>query len=255
MNGAASSRYGGVGQIVRFNWPWYAAAAAATVVAAALLALVPLPAPWPVLAFSGLLLADLWLVLSLAVSHWIYDRSSVSRGEWLCGIAARRVVVCHFGQDEATRHVARWLPAAAVQVFDLFDGVLGTPSLRRARALSHQAPGTIAAPSAAAPLDALPLGSASQDLAVLAFAAHEVRDHATRVRLCTELARCLAPDGTLLVVEHLRDAWNLLAYGPGGFHFLARRTWLRTFAAAGLAVVGETSLTPWVRRFALRKEP
>ena len=43
------------------------------------------------------------------------------------------------------------------------------------------------------------------------------------------------------------------AYGPGGLHFLSRRTWLRTFAAAGLAVVGETSLTPWVRRFELRQ--
>lgn len=255
MNGPAASRYGGVWQIVRFNWPWYAAATAATAVAAALLVLWDLPTPWPQLAFAFLLLADLWLLLSLAVSHWIYDRSAIARGEWLRGITAQRVVVCHFGQDEATRHVARWLPAAAVQVFDLFDGTLGTPSLRRARALAVLAPGPIAAPSAAAPLDALPLGGASQDLAVLAFAAHEVRDHATRVRLCAELARCLAPDGTLLVVEHLRDPWNLLAYGPGGFHFLSRRTWLRTFAAAGLAVVGETSLTPWVRRFELRRKP
>lgn len=248
MKGVVRSRYGGVRQIVRFNWPYYAAATAATAAASALLILVPLPAPWPSLALAALLLANAWLVLSLAVSHWIYDRSSVSRGEWLRGIAAPRIAVCHFGQDEVSAHVARWLPTAAVQVFDLYDGALGTPSLRRARALAAPAPGT-----RTAPLDAIPLGSASQDLAVLAFAAHEVRDHATRVRLCTELTRCLAPGGMLLVVEHLRDAPNLLAYGPGGFHFLSRRTWLRTFAAAGLAVVGETSFTPWVRRFELQR--
>lgn len=248
MKGVVRSRYGGVWQIVRFNWPWYAAAAAATAAAAALLILVPLPAPWPSLALAALLLANAWLVLSLAVSHWIYDRSSVSRGEWLRGIAAQRIVVCHFGQDEASAHVARWLPTAALHVFDLFESTLGTPSLRRARALATPNTST-----RAAALEALPLANATQDLAILAFAAHEVRDHATRVRLCTELARCLAPGGTLLVVEHLRDTWNLLAYGPGGFHFLSRRTWLRTFAAAGLEVVGETSLTPWVRRFELQR--
>ena len=101
----------------------------------------------------------------------------------------------------------------------------------------------------------MPLADGSIDLAVLAFAAHELRDHDGRVVLFRELTRTLAGDGRLVVLEHLRDGWNLLAYGPGVFHFLSRRTWLRCFAAAGLSVVQESRVTPWVRRFELRRSP
>ena len=131
--------------------------------------------------------------------------------------------------------------------FDVFDqNHSGSPSLRRARALAGQS----ATPSA---LDQLPLADGSIDLGLVIFAAHEIRHDATRVAFFRELARIIGPAGRVLVVEHLRDGWNLLAYGPGSFHFLSRRTWLQTFAQAGLRVAQETSLTPWVRRFELRR--
>jgi hypothetical protein len=56
-----------------------------------------------------------------------------------------------------------------------------------------------------------------------------------------------------VVVEHLRDLANTLAFGPGALHFLPRREWLRLAAASGLALHDEARLTPFVRAFFLAR--
>lgn len=241
------SGYAGVLKIVRFNWPWYAGAALLTAGTLGALVLWAPPAPWPALAWTLVGLADGWLLLSLIVSHVIYDRSVVARGGWLDGEAAQEVAILHLGQDEASAHAERLLPAANRRILDVYDPARsGSPSLERARAL--------AGPSATtAALDRLPLTDGGTDLALVVFAAHELRQEGARTDFFRELARIIGPGGRVLVVEHLRDGWNLLAYGPGAFHFLPRRTWLSTFAQAGLRVTRETALTPWVRRFELRR--
>ena len=238
-------------KIVRFNWPWYVGAVLVNVIAGWAIWQAEVDAPWRRIAIVLLVLTDLWLLLSLLVSHVIYDRSDVARGEWLGAEPVSNVAVFHFGQDEASALVASRLPGATLRTFDLWEPArAGTPSLRRARALAHADPSITAAA-----LDRVPLADGSLDLGVLAFAAHEIRDHGTRVALFRELARISAGGGRLLVLEHLRDGWNLLAYGPGVFHFLSRRTWLRCFNAAGLTVSRESRVTPWVRRFELRRSP
>jgi SAM-dependent methyltransferase len=241
------SSYTGVLKIMRFNWPWYVGAVLVTAAMLGALLTWTIGEPWAMLAWALVALADTWLLLSLVVSHVIYDRSAVARGGWLDASTATAVAIFHLGQDEASVHTARLLPAANRQTFDVFDPTRsGSPSLRRARALANQT-------SLAATLDQLPLADGQVDLGLVIFAAHEIRHDATRAVFFRELARIISPSGRVLVVEHLRDGWNLLAYGPGAFHFLSRSTWLRTFAQAGLRVAQETSLTPWVRRFELRR--
>ncbi len=244
------SGYAGVLKIARFNWPWYAGAGLVTAALAGVLTWWTLPGWWLTLAWALMALADGWLLLSLVVSHVIYDCSAVAHGGWLDALAAGEVAILHLGQDEASAHAARLLPSANCQAFDVYDPVRsGSPSLERARAQA----GPAAATSTPAALDRLPLADGSIDLALVIFAAHELRHAGARADFFRELARIIGPGGRALVVEHLRDGWNLLAYGPGCFHFLGRRTWLRTFAQAGLRVTHESCLTPWVRRFELRR--
>jgi len=248
------SGYAGVLKIVRFNWPWYAGAVLMTAAVPSVLTMWTLPAPWPAIAWTLMGLADGWLLLSLIVSHAIYDRSAVARGGWLDGETAGEVAIFHLGQDEASAHAARLLPSANCRTFDVYDSARsGSPSLERARALAGPGAAATATTTTTAALGRLPLADGSLDLALIVFAAHELRDDDARADFFRELARIIGPDGRALVVEHLRDSWNLLAYGPGFLHFLGRRDWLRTFARAGLRVTQETSLTPWVRRFELKR--
>lgn len=246
------SKYNGVAKILRFNWPWYAGTVALTAVGIPVLRsgmLSPLAA---VFGAALLFLADFWLLASLAVSHYVYDRSPVARGDWLAGeelSAVRRAAIFHAGQNEASDVVARLLPSIEVHEFDFYDAARnGTPSLKRARRAAE-------CRAVAIGLGTMPLRDATLDLALVVFAAHEIRRDQDRAVFFRALARPLAPAGRLFVVEHLRDGWNFLAYGPGAFHFFPRNTWRRSFADGGLRLLSEKSCTPFVRVFELGRIP
>jgi hypothetical protein len=99
----------------------------------------------------------------------------------------------------------------------------------------------------------LPLENEQLDAAFLIFAAHELREHADRAQLLRGLRPALNRGGRVVIVEHLRDAANFIAFGPGFLHFHSRAQWLEAIAAAGFHVTDEFSLTPFVRVFALQQ--
>src|SRR2546427_2795136 len=77
------SRFRGVLQMVRFNWPQYAAGAGAMALSLAALRLVAMPAAAHVLAWIAILLVAFWTVSSLVVSHWVYDRAGLCELQWI----------------------------------------------------------------------------------------------------------------------------------------------------------------------------
>lgn len=242
--------FAGVMKIVWFNWPWYASAAIGIPAAIGAVYFGSLPAPWATVVILACVLAGLWTLSSLAVSHYIYDRSCVARGAYLKSVdnaALRRAAVFHAGQDEVSTVAARLLPSVELQVYDFYDPDLnGTPSLKRARARN---------PDRAVPIkpDNFPLNDGVLDLVLIVFAAHEIRSELNRANFFREVSRVLKPTGQAIVVEHLRDGWNYLAYGLGAFHFLPAATWQRSFAEGGLKLCRENRCTPFVRVFELIK--
>ncbi|MFJ4675586.1 class I SAM-dependent methyltransferase [Kitasatospora sp. NPDC088783] len=228
--------FSGVREVVRYNWPMYAAGC---LTAAAGLALAHrLPGPAAPLARAGAVAAVALLATGTAATWWVYDRSELRTFDWLEELLPTgpgEHLVVSSGLDETSRPVAARWPRHPQTVVDLYDPALMTEgSIRRARRLVPPAPGTLPGRP-----DRLPAATGSADTVLAVFAAHELRRPDDRHALFAEFARVLRPDGRLVLVEHLRDAANTAVYGPGARHFFPRRTWLRAAAAAGLRPVAQ----------------
>ena len=240
-------------QIVRFNWPFYAAALAVVAIAPAVIPRLPLT-PWmriPLYAGTGLV--AMWLVASLVASWVVYDRSRLMDWDWILqalGFHPASWINIHAGHDDSTPALRALFSDAEGRVFDIYDPAEMTePSIRRARLGSQ---GELRR-GEHADYRRLPLPTGTIDAALLLLSAHELRSDEARAALFTELRRVLGPGGRIVVAEHLRDWANFLAYGPGFLHFHSRRTWVRCFARHRFDVHSEFSITPFVRIFVLRR--
>jgi len=251
MNASAVRRpFQGVLQILQFNWRSYSSTAAVVVVA--LLAAPYLPRLLRVGLLIGVAPALFWMVSSLLVSHYVYDRFPLYDLSWITRALSRvptRWLNIHCGFDETSSLLADLFPGVAFNVVDIFDPrIMTEPSISQAR---HFGQAAIAATTAR--FDRLPFGPSAFDAAFCIFAAHELRLARQRATLFLEIARVLTPAGELVLMEHSRDVWNFLAFGPGFLHFFSQNAWRRTAAEAGFLVQSESSRTPFVRVYVLRR--
>lgn len=224
--------------ILRYNWPLYAAGVG-TAAAGAIVAAAPRCRRAVRATGAGLGLSAGWLaVASLVASWWVYDRSELYRWTWLIRsvpAAPHRVVVVHAGLDEASGPLKSIWPTAHIESVDVHGGIgATTASLRRARTQAVTATG-------------LPRPELTEVDVVVAFlAAHETRTADGRAQLISQIRSSLRPRGRLLIIEHIRDLANALAYGPAVGHFYPVNEWRRTVRTAGLALVSEERITPFV---------
>ena len=237
--------YDGVLQILRYNAHYYVGTLLALLVVLTLVWLQWLPRLIQATLLGAAGLAVFWFLSSLIVSYYVYDYAAVTQWNWLPQTLLhppRRWLNIHAGLDQLfpeTEHV----------VLDIYDSQEMTePSIARARR---------ARPSqySAVPcrLDALPLPDRDRDTVFLLFAAHEIRNPARRVAFFRQAARVLTAPGQALLVEHLRDWKNFVAFGPGCLHFHSRREWLRIAREAGFRLEQEGCVTPFVRRFVMSR--
>jgi SAM-dependent methyltransferase len=245
------SRQGGATRIFLYNWPAYVGTwtgATALLVASLLRPAATLVPALVALAAGGALASSL---VSLLVSHYIYDRSALASAHWareLLASGTQTWAMIHAGLDAEVDWNAV-MPGRCVGRLDIFDpSVMTSRSIGRARV---HAPAARAA--AACSPKTLALGNDSCDAIGVAFTAHEIRDRQTREAFFDELRRSLCPGGRMVLVEHPRDCANLLAFGPGCLHFLPRREWLRLASRARLVLHSETKITPWITAFAFGK--
>jgi SAM-dependent methyltransferase len=242
-------RFSGVSRIVEFNWPQYVVGGVCVAVALVCVGLLPLSEWLAALMYLGIGLAAWWLAASLVASWWVYDASPLMRLKWVNEAIAdgQRILNVHSGYDDTSETLTLVFPKAELSVLDLFDATRMTePSIRRARHAYPLFPDT-----AQGKWNAWPFGNESFDLVLLLLSAHEFRLASERESLFAEAKRVLAPRGKIVVAEHLRNAWNFAAFGPGCMHFWPRGEWLRLASATGLRVVREERITPLVGYFVL----
>jgi len=247
---AGRRRFEGLKNIIRFNYPFYVSAVVAIGLAAALLPFFD-GLPYAI-ALSGICLAALQMIASLAASAYAYDLSGFYRLDFLPRQLPEgaRILNLSAGFDECSPIIAARFPGADLQAYDFFDAQRHTePSIRRARKSYPPAAGIMLMKTGR-----LPEATASADLICVILAAHEIRDQGERRAFFAELRRVLKPDGLLLVTEHLRDARNLLAYNVGALHFFPARRWLSDFKAASLAISRNAPVNPFIHCYSLTRD-
>jgi hypothetical protein len=236
--------------IAQFNWPFYAVAGAVLIFALAGLLLLPGPA----LRFvCGMALgcAAYFLLVSLSVSHLVYDHSDLYRWGWLDralrGANMRQAILCHSGFDESSAELRDRFGGVQWKILDHFDTKQMTEaSIRRARAMFPPTPGTLSSR-----YDKWPVAAESSDVVLGLLAIHELRSETERSAWFAESRRCLRKGGRVLLVEHVRDAANFLAFGPGFLHFHSPASWRRCWEGAGLRSIDQFCVTPFVQVYVL----
>lgn len=235
--------------IVRFNWPLYGCALAVLIASGAGIFL--LSGFFKILSAIAFACAAYFIVVSLAVSYLVYDRSDLYRWSWLDsplnGRPMRQAVFCHSGFDETSAQLREKFSNVQWSILDHYDAERMTePSIHRARALFPPTAGTLACH-----YDAWPLATESFDVIFALLAIHELRTEKERTAWFSEARRCLCKSGRVLLVEHVRDAANFIAFGPGFLHFHSCASWRRCWKRAGLRSIDQFSVTPFIQVFVL----
>ncbi|MGO1974146.1 MAG: hypothetical protein ACTH2Q_14420 [Propionibacteriaceae bacterium] len=229
----------GVRQVAEFNWPKLLGG---TVVAGVGLALWR-RLPW--WGRVGTLTAAYAVPASLLASWWTYDLSPLPRWRFFTAHLSgetRRILLVIAGFDEVSATLAEVFGDSRIDVVDVVAEPEAT--VRRARKLY---------PAEAPVIDPRALGEASGDYDLVLFAqsAHEIRDPLTRATMFAAARSAVRDGGAVVVVEHLLDLPNAVAFGPGALHFHTERAWLASFAAGGLRVRQHSTVMPLVHCWVL----
>ena len=206
---------------------------------------------WPDTLFWLVIIAFLaGLIMPLIVSAYVYDYSGYYDFHWLKNIVRndediKLVVNINAGFDETSFIIHDIIPQSELRVFDFYDAQRHTePAIKRARKVTLEYPNTQHIAS-----NSIPIGDGAADIVFLLSAAHEIRSNDEKVILLKECYRLCKPGGKVIMVEHLRDFPNFLAFTVGFTHFFSRDTWKKAFERAGFTSFRETKFTPFMSIF------
>jgi ubiquinone/menaquinone biosynthesis C-methylase UbiE len=190
-------------------------------------------------------------VISLIVSCWIYDFSDLYSLKWLDDFGIKpdgKMANISAGFDETSVLLTQKFSTASLAIFDFYDEKLHTEvSIKRARLAYPPPPETQVITT-----KNIPLSAASCDTVFVLLSAHEIRNDAERAVFFKAIKAVLKPNGQLIIVEHLRDTANFMAYTIGFLHFLSEKTWFQTFAAADFKIIKKMKITPFVTGYLLK---
>lgn len=190
------------------------------------------------------------LTMPLFVSAYVYDFSGFYNFDWLKKMniedaKGKLNLNINAGFDETSYIIESILPQSKLQVFDFYNAKQHTETaIIRARKVSLFYPNTQQINS-----NSIPLNDNSVDNIFLLSAIHEIRSHDEKVRFLKECRRVCMPNGNVIIVEHLRDFPNFVAFTIGFTHFFSKSTWKRAFDEAGFKSFKEKKFTPFMSIF------
>ena len=190
------------------------------------------------------------LIMPLLVSAYVYDLSGYYRLDWLNTVLpANRVGISmaniHAGFDETSYLLEKKYTGSKLYAFDFYNPEHHTEmAIKRARNVSQVHPSNKVIST-----NAIPLPDACLDVVFLLSAAHEIRSHQEKIGFLKECRRVCKPQGKVVMVEHLRDLPNFIAFTVGFTHFFSAPTWKNALRSAGFENVQEKKFTPFMSVF------
>ncbi len=190
------------------------------------------------------------LLMPLIVSAYVYDFSGYYDFRWLKKLNledsnAQQLININAGFDETSYIIKNNFPKSDLKVFDFYNAETHTEqAIIRARKVSLVYPNTQQINSSH-----IPLKDNSVDVVFLLSAAHEIRSQEEKIEFLKECNRLCKPKGKVVMVEHLRDFPNFLAFSIGFTHFFSKKTWQKAFNNAGFSTFKETKFTPFMSIF------
>jgi SAM-dependent methyltransferase len=247
-------KFQGVLNILSFNRHFYIAGLGVL----AILIVSSLIFKWPALLLWLIIAAFLYgLIIPLIVSAFVYDFSGFYKFLWLneqVKIGDEKIKLIaniNAGFDETSYIIKSKFPQSELRVFDFYDAKYHTEAaIKRARNVSLVYPNTLSVSS-----DSIPLENNTVDIVFLLSAVHEIRSHEEKIAFLKECHRICKPNGKVIMVEHLRDFPNFLAFTVGFTHFFSRSVWKNAFERAGFSSFHETKFTPFMCIFNCSAKP
>jgi SAM-dependent methyltransferase len=244
-------KFQGVLNILSFNRHFYVVGVGALMILFASRALIH----WHPVAFWLIVAAFVYgLIMPLIVSAYVYDFSGYYNFFWLKNVICdeqkiKLVVNINAGFDETSFILRNKFPQSDLRVFDFYNAERHTePAIKRARKVSLTYPNTQHIAS-----NSIPVADDSADIVFLLSAAHEIRSNEEKVLLLKECHRLCKADGKVIIVEHLRDFPNFLAFSVGFTHFFSRSVWKCAFERAGFSCFQEIKFTPFMSVFSCNR--
>lgn len=241
----------GVLNIIRFNWHFYLLSGL-FITFLVLLSLF-LEEKYRIYLLLIAFLVLLPTLISLFVSAYVYDFSDLYSFSWIKNLQIppqSNIININAGFDETSILLKNQHQFENLQVFDFYDETKHTEiSIKRARKAYPAFPNTQNIIT-----NRIPLEKNSVDVAFLIFSAHEIREENERNTFFSELKRIIKENGKVILVEHLQDLPNFMAYTIGFLHFHKKSTWKNTFQSSHFNIKKEIKHTPFVSIFILEKK-
>jgi len=243
-------RFQGVLNILSFNRHFYVFG----LIALTIVIISYLVFSWSSLLFWIVTFAFLYgLIMPLIISAYVYDFSGYYNFNWLKKFSLtdskdNQILNINAGFDETSFIIKNYFPKSNLKVFDFYNVEKHTePAIVRARKVSLVYPNTQQIIS-----NTLPLKDNSVDLIFLLSAAHEIRSQNEKIQFLKECHRVCKSDANVIMIEHLRDFPNFIAFSVGFTHFFSKKTWRNAFSEASFKTFKEQKFTPFMSIFNCR---
>jgi ubiquinone/menaquinone biosynthesis C-methylase UbiE len=190
------------------------------------------------------------LIMPLIVSAYVYDFSGYYNFNWLKNYDIKDnennlILNINAGFDETSFILKNNFPLSDLKVFDFYNAEKHTEqAIVRARKVSLVYHNTQQIVS-----NKIPLSDNSVDAIFLLSAAHEIRSQNEKIAFLKECQRVCKLDANVIMVEHLRDFPNFVAFTIGFTHFFSSKTWRSAFIEAGFKECSEKNFTPFMSIF------